>query len=60
MSHLRQRVLKDRREKEVSMLREESDGVRRGGLEGRMVMEVEINSLRAQVNILQKVSIFAT
>ena len=41
----------------MSVWRGESEDVRKRGLEGRMVMEVEVDSLRGQVNTLQKVSL---
>ena len=55
MIRLRQHIHDDRHKQEVSVCREESEGVRRRGLEERMVSETEIQSLKTQVNILQKV-----
>ena len=41
------------------MWRGECEGVRRRGLEERMMMEVERNSLRARVSALEKVCLFS-
>ena len=55
MNHLQRSIREREKEREVERWREEWEGVRRGGLEEKMVTEVEIRSLRAQVNSLQKV-----